>query len=199
MADAPTPAPVDEGTVRLSKLHDALWSDKDFGAAYRAKAKEMFPDITTPEDQLGPLVAPLRGEIDKLKEELSTERDALAKERQERDEERQATSMRAALDAARTRFNLTDAGLDQMVARMKETGNYTDPEAAAAWVVQQTPPTPVSKAGYLPKRLDLFGSHSARDDEDFKMLHRDPLGYQDAQLERFAQDPDGYVRETFAA
>ena len=39
------------------------------------------------------------------------------------------------IEAARNAYNLTDEGLDKMVARMKETGNYTDPDAAAAELV----------------------------------------------------------------
>lgn len=199
----PSPAPAvpaaDPAAERLAKVYDALWSDKDIGAKVRAKTKEMFPDVVTPEDHIDPILAPVRAELDAMRETLKTEREARATEKAADDEARQAATMRQQLDAARERFNLNDDGLDKMVARMKETGNYTDAEAAAAWVVQQTPPVVVPKAGYLPKKLDLFGSANARAEQDFVQLHTDPQGYMDDQLERFAQDPDLYVRETFAA
>lgn len=199
----PSPAPAapatDPAAERLAQVYNALWADKDIGAKVRAKTKEMFPDVVTPEDNIDPLLAPVRAELAEMQETLKTEREARVAERAAETEARQAATMREQLDAACERFNLNDDGLDKMVARMKETGNYTDAEAAAAWVVQQTPPVVVPKAGYLPKKLDLFGSANARAEQDFVQLHTDPQGYMDDQLERFAQDPDLYVRETFAA
>lgn len=196
MADAPTPPNANE---RAAALVEKLWNDGKIGGAVRAAAKELYPDVVIPEDQIDPLLAPVRAEVAELQKTLADERAERAREK----EEAQATSMKqnleASLDAARARYGLTEEGFDRMTARMKETGNFTDAEAAAAWVAQQTPAAPVSKANWLPQKLDLFGSATARDDADFKLLHTNPMAYQDKMLAEFVADPDRFVRETLAA
>lgn len=199
MADELTPEQVI--AQRSQKLVDALWADKTVGASVRARAKELFPDVSIPEDNINPLIAPVREQMDALKAELDKEREERAAERKEREETSQRQSMEQMLDAARNRFNLTDDGFDKMVARMKETGNYQDAEAAAAWVAQQQPAPQVgNKANFLPKRLDFF-EHTGEGEasEDFKLLHRDPVAYMDKSLNDFVNDPDKYIRETLAA
>ncbi len=96
------------------------------------------------------------------------------------------------LDAARNKYNLTSDGFDKMVERMKTTGNYADAEASAAWVAQQTPPTKAPTPGWAPKSMNLFGTKDGRD-EKFKLLHEDPMGFMDAELQEFVRDPDAYV------
>ena len=184
---------------RMKAVFEALWNDGKVGASVRAKAKELYPDVTLPEDALAPIVGPVQERLDTLAKELAEEREARAKERQEREESRQRETLESALTNSRQRYGLTDEGFDKMVARMKETGNYTDTDAAAAWVAQQTPPQNVRKADWLPKKMDLFGSARERADETFRQLHTDPNGYLDAQLQEFVSDPDRYVRETLAA
>jgi hypothetical protein len=92
---------------------------------------------------------------------------------------------------------LTSDGLDKMVERMKATKNYSDAEAAAAWVAQQMPAPAAPGPTWAPKSMDLFGTKNAN--EKYKALHADPLAFADAELMEFSRDPDKYVRETFAA
>ena len=191
----PTPDPA----KRASELIEALWNDKDLGSKVRSKAKELYSDIVIPEDNIDPVVAPLREQIEAMQKELAEERESRAKEREEAEAAATKRNLESALDAARSRFNLTPEGFDKMVERMKATGNYADPEAAAAWVAQQTPTASPSKASWLPKKIDLFGSASERAEEDYRLLHTNPIAFQDKVLEQFIQDPDGFVRETFAA
>jgi hypothetical protein len=185
--------------ARAQKLVEALWSDGKMGASVRAKAKELFPDVTLPEDAISPIVAPMQEELATMRAQLAEERNARIKEREDAEASRQRATLEDSLASARARYGLTDEGFDKMVARMKATGNYSDAEASAAWVAQQEPVQRVNKADWLPKKIDLFGSSTERQDEAFRQLHTNPQGYLDGQLQEFVNDPDRYVRETFAA
>ena len=184
---------------RALALVNSLWNDGELGMKLQRKAKEAFPDIRTTDEAY----APVRAEFEtrmaaqaKELDEMRAERAAEKKAREERDAEKQKKSFEAAINDARNSYNLTDEGFDKMVARMKETGNYTDPESAAAWVASKTPPKPVSGPSFGPQDLNLFGS--AKADEKMAALHRDPQRYMDMELTEFVNDPDRYVRETFA-
>ncbi len=203
MADEPAPAATPDSQAapqrtRAQELLDKLWTDGKLGAEVRAKAKELYPDVRIPEDDINPVLAPALAELQAARDELKAERESIAKERSDAADAATKLNLESQLDAARNRFNLTDDGFDKMVARMKETGNYTDAEAAAAWVAQQTPP-PKAPANYLgPQALNFAGS--AEQDERFKLLHTDPGGkFLDKEFNDFFADPDKYVQETFAA
>ena len=184
---------------RALALVNSLWNDGELGMKLQRKAKEAFPDIRTTDEAYAPVRAEFAAQMAaqaKELEEMRAERAAEKKAREERDAEKQKKSFEAAINDARNSYNLTDEGFDKMVARMKETGNYTDPESAAAWVASKTPPKPVSGPSFGPQDLNLFGS--AKADEKMAALHRDPQRYMDTELTEFMNDPDRYVRETFA-
>ena len=184
---------------RTKALLETLWNDGKLGSAVRAKAKELYPDVMLPEDSLSPMVEPLRAELEanrKALEEMRAEREA---EKAAALESSQRVNLETALANARQSYSLTDEGFDKMVERMKTTGNYSDADAAAAWVAQQTPVNKVSKADWLPKKMNFLGSGDINDNPDFKLLHTNPDRYLDKQLEQFVADPDTYVAETFAA
>lgn len=184
---------------RLELLADKLWNDQSpAGAAYRKTAKEMFPDVTTPEDTAAVAVAPLKAELDDTKAKLDKALERITA-REKADEDLQTENALAVkLNSARKSFGLTDSGFEKMMTRMKDTGNYSDAEAAAAWVVSQTPkPTPSNTPSWLPEASNLFGS--GKKEEQFEALHLNPQKYMDDQLREFARDPDKYVAETFGA
>jgi hypothetical protein len=184
---------------RALALVNSLWNDGELGMKLQRKAKEAFPDIRTTDEAYAPVRAEFEARMTaqaKELDEMRAERAAEKKAREERDAEKQKKSFEAAINDARNSYNLTDEGFDKMVARMKETGNYTDPESAAAWVASKTPPKPVSGPSFGPQDLNLFGS--AKADEKMAALHRDPQRYMDMELTEFVNDPDRYVRETFA-
>lgn len=179
---------------RSRELIDALWNDATAGPAIRKAAKEKF-QIALPDDTFEPIVAPLKKEVEELRNALKEERDQRAKEKADAEENRSKRTIEDALANARKSYNLTDEGFDKMVSRMKETGNYTDADAAAAWVISKEPP-PKNPAG-LPfgrNRLDAARGH---DDESRKLLLNDYEGFLDKELNDFSSDPDKYVRETF--
>jgi hypothetical protein len=189
MAD-PVPA-----KSRLEQLADKLWNDKtSAGAAYRAAAKELFPDVALPEEAAEGAVAPVKAELDAMREKFDAMVAERAAEKQAAADAAVQTNLETAVASARAKYHLTEDGFDKMVARMKETGNYTDAESAAAWVAMQTP-TPKAPGPYLgPQNINLFGS--AEKNEQFALLHNDPTGkFLDNEFREFLSDPDAYVRE----
>lgn len=195
MADDPNTPPAAPVKSRLEQLADTLWNDKTAaGAAYRAKAKELFPDVALPEEAAEGAVAPVKAELDAMREKF----DALVAEREAEKtaaaENAAQTSLETAVASARAKYHLTEDGFDKMVAHMKETGNYTDADGAAAWVAMQTP-APTAPGPYLgPQNMNLFGSSER--DENFALLHKDPTGaFLDNEFREFIKDPDAYTRE----
>ena len=174
-----------------------LYNDPDIGLPLQGKLKELFPDIRTTNEAYAPIRADMDRQIaaqQKVIDDLKAEREADKKEREEAKAEQQKKTFEQQIAAAREAYSLTDEGFDKMVARMKETGNYTDPESAAAWVASKTPPKPVSGPTFGPQDLNLFGASEY--DEKVKLLHRDPQRFMDMELTEFSRDPDKYVRET---
>jgi hypothetical protein len=178
MAEATTPQN-DPRLVRAGALLDKLWNDPKVGAAIRASAKEMYPETAVPEDN--PVFVALRDEnaalkarFDKMEEDRAAERKAAAEKQADAD-------IGAKLEAARTKFSLTQEGFEKMVQRMKDTQNYTDAEAAAAWVASQSPPvSPTKGPSWAPQSLNLYGSKTP--DDNFALLHKDPEAYFDATV-----------------
>ena len=189
------PAAMTEDQLRALEIFNEVFNDtqSEAGKALRAKAKEKNPNLRLPEDAVEPMVAPFREENAALKARLDALEAERAEERKAAEDAKARGDLESALAGARQRYNLTDEGFDKMVARMKESGNYADADAAAAWVAQQTPP-PQAPGPYLgPQNINLFGS--AEKDERFALLHSDPMGkFLDAEFREFTSDPDAYVR-----
>jgi hypothetical protein len=184
---------------RALALVNSLWNDSEVGMMLQEKAKAAFPDIRTTSEAYAPIRADMDRQLaaqQKVIDDLKAEREADKKEREAEVAERQKKTFEQQIAAAREAYSLTDEGFDKMVARMKETGNYTDPESAAAWVASKTPPKPVSGPTFGPQDLNLFGS--SQHDEKLAALHKNPERYMDMELTEFVRDPDKYVRETFA-
>ena len=193
MVDAPAPR-LSQHEERAIKLFDQLYNDPELGATLRKKAKEVFPDIRVPEDSLAPLVAPLQRQLDAMAAQNQALIDKLKKQEDEAQERATFQSLEQRVNGAVSKFSLTDEGRAKMLDRMKETGNYTDPEGAAAFIAMSTP-KPAQLPSWAPQSMNLFGSKEY--DENLALLHRNPAAYEDAQLIEFAKDPDKYVAETF--
>src|ERR1700674_2289199 len=125
---------------RAAELIDALLYDKDIGETVRKKAKEKYADIRLPDDTVNPIVEPLKKQLDEMAKTLADEREERKKERESAAEAKTKTTLQDALEGARRSYNLTEGGFEKMGARMKETGNYSDADAAAAWVISKEPP-----------------------------------------------------------
>ena len=183
-----------QAQIRAQELLEQLWGDPDVGEKVRRAAKAKFPDAKILDDVVDPFVAPLKAENVALTERLDKMEAARAAEKDEAEKRAAQVNLEQALAKARQDYNLTDEGFDKMVARMKETGNYADADAAAAWVASKTPPAAPVGPTWRSQDLNLFGSHDK--DEALVKLHRDPIGFQDDQIEEFLRNPDQFTRET---
>lgn len=181
---------------RAEELLAKLWNRRDAtGAEIRKEAKALFPDIAIPEDVTDLAIAPIKAEMDGMRAELKTALDKLSDRAKADDESRQMIDLDAKIRAAAKEYNLTDAGREKMLERMKAL-NSLDAQATAAWVVAQQPKvSPNDNPGWLPQAANMWGSQEK--DDAFEALHANPQKYQDDQLREFARDPDKYVRETF--
>jgi hypothetical protein len=174
--------------VRSRALLDAAWTNPELRPGLRKLIKEKFPDHPVIDDQFDAISAPLKAQIDaqsaKIDELLGTlkqrDEDAAKREAERRDQDYEAN-----LRAARQKFALTDEGFEQMVARMKATGNYTDPDAAAAYVVSQAPPAIPSGPMYGSGYVNFANSAEVSDDARYKLLHSGqdgPAKYLEAEI-----------------
>jgi hypothetical protein len=194
MADAPTPSRDQQFVAKLLAMKGPI------GSEARKVAREMFPDAAIPaedpNDVVEQAVAPVKTEVDALKTQLASALDRLtAKEKADTDL-RAENDLRVNIERAASGFGLTESGRTKMMERMQATGNTTDAEAAAAWVVSQMPkPEPTSTPTWLPTDANLFGTKEK--DTQFEALHTNPQKYMDDQLRAFAADPEKYTRETF--
>ena len=136
-----------QAQIRAQELLEQLWLDGDIGEKIRKAAKAKFPDAKILDDTVAPFVAPLKAENAALKERLDKMEADRAAEREAAEKHSAQTNLESALARARQDYNLTDEGFDKMVARMKETGNYADADAAAAWVASKTPARPGRRGG----------------------------------------------------
>lgn len=194
MVEAAQKTPQQIAAERVSFLADKLWNDKELGPKVQAFAKTIYPDATIEADKVEPWVAPLREQNEKLSKQIEALLADRETEKKAAEAQKGEQSFKAMLDKVRKDYSLTDEGIDQVVARMKEAGAY-DVEAAAALVARQTPKPETPGPGWAPERMNLFGSRKY--DEAFKALHDDPADYMDQQLAEFAQNPDQYVQDTF--
>ena len=186
MTDAPADA--------YQQIVTKLWDHPELGAAIRRTAKEVKPDLRLPEDALAPALAPLMKQNEELAARLKAfddERTAEKKEREEKAKAERDADFERQLKGARDKFKLTDEGFDAMVARMKATGNYTDPYAAAALIVSENPPPAPTGPVYGPGDLNFAGSSTI--DPKYQLLHQNPEKYFDSEVRAMLSNPRDYV------
>lgn len=195
MADEPKKVEPTREQLLVAKLLDR----KDAtGAEVRKMARELFPDAAIPNEDPEFVVAPVKTDVASVKEALAKLAERLdAKDKADADLKVEV-DLSSKIAAAAREYGLTDTGREKMIKRMQETGNASDPQAAAAWVVSQLPkPEPASSPSWLPENSNLFGSQ--KKDEAFEALHKDPRKYMDDQLRDFVRDPQKYTEETFGS
>jgi hypothetical protein len=180
---------------RSKELIDALWNDGEVGKKIQQAAKAKWNDIKTTDDIMSPIVEPHLNKLKEMEEKYEKLLEERLEEKRAAEDERVKVKLEEQLEKARRDYNLTEEGFNQMIDRMKATGNYSDAEAAAAYVASKAPPAKVAGPTWAPQDLDLFGSKNRND--ALVELHRDPMGYMDSQLTEFVSDPDKYVRDTF--
>jgi hypothetical protein len=186
-----------QAQIRAAELLEQLWSDGEIGEKVRRAAKAKFPDAKIIDDTVAPFVAPLREENAALKKRLDDMEAARAAEKDEAEKRAAQMNLESALAKARRDYNLTEDGFNKMVDRMKETGNYADADAAAAWVASKTPPASPQAPMWRGQDLNLYGSKDR--DEKLAKLHRDPEGARDDEIEEFLRSPEKFTQETLGA
>lgn len=186
--------------LRAERLIESIFSsDPDLAKALHAKAEAIFGEkIATPRVAatkaaiVEPEVARLENDLKASKEQLAKALERLdARDKKEADD-KAFSDMKSSVDSAVKKFGLTEEGKNLLLDRMKETGNYTDPEAAAALIVHQHPPISPSPS-WAPHNADYYGTK--KKDENFELLHKDPEGFRDDHIARFLKDPEAYRNE----
>lgn len=185
-----------QSQIRAEQLVGKLLADSTVSAKVREQAKALFADDPPnfPEDRLEPMTAALREQMEAQKAELDAMREERAADKKAAEDAAAKTNLDNALAAAKEKYGLTSEGFEKMVERMRETQNFTDAEAAAAWVAQANPPVKAPKNTYGSGSINIFEGGG---EDEAKQLLTNPESFLDAQLNKFAQDPDAYVRETF--
>ena len=181
---------------RAYELVSDKWNDPSIGKTLREAAKQKFPDVPAVpglDERIDPILAPMRAENESMRNAMAAMQAERAAEKKAAEDAALQAKLSNSIDAAVNKFGLTDEGRAKMMERMQQTGNYGDPEAAAAWFVQSNPPPPPPGPTWSPQDLNLFGSKET--DERFALLHKDPTGkFFDAEMAEFYRDPDGYTR-----
>ena len=179
---------------RAAELLGSVWDDPELGGKLRAKAKEKYPDVKLPEDSVAPVLAPLQAQIKALTEKLE-DRDKRDAEREKKESETSsAAKLQADVEAAVSKFNLTEEGRKAMLERMIAQGS-TDADAAAA-LIAHAAPKPATAPKFMPQKINLYGS--AESEEKYKLLHTRPDDFFDSEVTELLNDPEGYVRNAAA-
>lgn len=148
---------------RSKELVDALWNDGEVGKKIQQAAKAKWNDIRTTEDVVSPIVEPHLNKLKQMEEKYEKLLEERLEEKRAAEDERVKLKLEEQLEKARRDYNLTEEGFNQMIDRMKATGNYSDAEAAAAYVASKAPPAKVAGPTWAPQDLDLFGSKNRND------------------------------------
>lgn len=170
---------------------DKMWNDPESGLDFKRKVKAIVPDAQIPElDMIDTTVKPIQEQLAKKDEAIKTLTERLDKWEKSHTDEREESELSKTLDAAKSRFKLTEDGMEKVIARMKEKNN-PDAEAAAAWVAQmEKKAKPISGASFSPSAINLYGSNS--EDDSWKALNQNPEKWFDNEvatmMNEFAQE-----------
>lgn len=176
--------------VDLQRLREAVNVLTENDPAAWEKLKKAFPELKSPYDNVKPLLEPIQQQISSIAESIKKDQEERAKQEEERKKNETALDLEKALSGARSRYNLTEDGFNKMVERMKATQNYTDADAAAAWVVSENPPSDPGKPSWVPQNMNLFASKDK--DDAYALLHKDPNAFLDNELAKWAKNPEAY-------
>jgi len=199
LSDGTIVKPATENQLKAEQLVETVFNDPALGAPVHEFATKMFGQIkphantVIKKTVVEPEVAAIRKQLETTEEKLAKALERID-ERDKREEEAKTVSdMRASIADARRKYGLTDEGEQKLIERMREMKNYTDVEAAAAYVVHSAPPQPTSGPSWAPHKTDFYGT--AKANEAFADLHKDPMGFMDGEIAKFLKDPAQYASE----
>ena len=188
-----------QNQIRAEQLIEELFNDPELGPKLHERAAKKFGDIRPHPAELvrktvvEPEVSAVRKELEATREQLQKALERIDARDKREEEEKTYRDMQSLVDSAVNKYGLTDEGKQKMLDRMKETKNFTDVEAAAAFVVHNAPPPPSSGPTWAPHKADFYGT--ANPNEAYERLHKDPDGFRDEEIARFLQNPAAYAAE----
>lgn len=198
----PTPQPSAQD-IELQRSRDLIakaWGDPNLRPGLRKHLKDLFPERHVPDDDFDALAEPLRKQNEALAKQVGDLVDTLKKrddDQAKREQEQRDSAYAERFEAACKRFNLTDEGRQKVVDRMKETGAYGDPVAAAAYIVSQEPPMMAPGPLYGSSTLNFAGAGEKSEQERYKLLHSGldgPGKYLEAEIrDAFGANAKDYV------
>lgn len=191
MADAPV---IPESFQLADSLIADLLGDPDLGPKVRARAREKFPDkgLKFAQDAIDPVVARVEERLAASDARAAALEEALAGVTKTRGDEKRASDFTGQLQAARSKYRLTDAGFEMAVERMRET-NAFDPDAAAAWAAMQNPEVKTPNKTVLGSQYaNIFAQ--PEDNAAVHALYKDPDGsFLDRHFQAMLDNPEAYM------
>lgn len=165
-------------------LLEGLTSGED-AIDIQRRLKVLDPKLNFPViDQGDKLIAPVRTELEATRAALKKLEEAQAADLLERQNEKALGTLQSAIDRVATARKFSGDTKDKFIKFMTDKG-VADPDLAAPAFMETLPkpPAPIKGNGYLPQKMDLFGTGNAQgDDADVAALHADPLGWQDRKI-----------------
>ena len=187
-----------QNQIRAEQLIEALFTDPELGAKIHERAAKMFGDIKPHantiinETVVKPAVTVLEKRLEATQEQLAKALDLIEKREKREEEEKTVNEMRSSVKDAVSKYKLTPEGEQAMLDWMKENRVY-NAEAAAAVIVHNAPPQPTSGPSWAPHKTDFYGT--AKANEAYADLHKDPMGFMDAEIGKFLKNPEQYASE----
>ena len=121
MSETVTVLKAELDTLRAIKaLMDKTWDSKETGSKLRALLKTVDPNLKTPEDITDSVIAPVKGEMEETRKQVTGLTERLDKFLTETKDKDDTATLRADLAKAQKKFGLDDEGLTKVMQRMKD-------------------------------------------------------------------------------
>lgn len=179
---------------RAMTLLNKMWDRPDF----QKIAKEVDPTVRTPADVAEPFVAPIRAELDAERTRTTVLTDRIDKFIAGQTEMAEDAKFRSKLGDTQSKYRLTDDGMNDVMALMKER-QIADPEAAAAlWQSNQPKPkvslgSSLSPSSMQPSEImagSRYGGGAIMSEDSMKLLNTKPLDWMTAAAIEILNEPE---------
>ncbi len=194
MAEAAPTDRVEISAVDLQTLQNAyntlngLWTNPKHSLAIKKMVKDVKPETSIPELEIAERYAePLRKDLDDSKAEMLKLREEMAKEKKERDEEKQLTGVYKKIDDVVKARHLTEEGRAGLIKTMQDR-QIADPDAAALVYLDTIPkPQQVKGQTYLPESMNMYGTDDDKGG-DFEEFWHNPVKAQDKMIAKIINE-----------
>lgn len=131
---------------RSRALLDTIYADPDHGMQVKRAVAKVRPDLTIPELATEAAMQPFAAKVDEIGAAVAAMNARLDAESQERSTAAAADALASKMAGARTKFGLTDEGIEGMTSLMREKGIVDPMDAAELYVARQPKPKPSSRS-----------------------------------------------------